>query len=109
MKKFFALLFCFVLLGVVGCDWVSPTEPALTAAFTPLYNGTMTVRFTNESRGASGYLWHSGDGQTRVGVFEPQFTYKVEGEYLARLRACPGSNLESDRCKIAEETVTVPK
>lgn len=103
-----ALLFvlaCFMLAFQVGCQ--SPTEPTVNAAFTPIKDGSLIVRFRNDSTGASHYLWHSGDGQTRS-VKEPEFEYGAEGIYLVSLRACPSDNMDSKHCDAYEEHVEVP-
>ena len=109
MKKIVALLFILALAGFTACDWVSPSEPNVHASFTPLKEpGSTTVRFRNESTGASHYLWNFGNGATST-LFEPEVLYGgFGGTFLVSLRACPGGNMESNKCSVAEQFVTVP-
>lgn len=60
-----------------------------TARFTVVNNGVdagIPVHFTNESSGATSYLWDFGDGNTSTAV-NPVHTYNAAGTYTVKLYA----------------------
>ncbi|MEZ4935737.1 MAG: PKD domain-containing protein [Saprospiraceae bacterium] len=60
-----------------------------TASFSIVNNGVTAgtpVSFTNQSTGASSYLWDFGDGATSTAV-NPSHAYSNAGAYTVKLRA----------------------
>lgn len=93
-------------LGFVQCNKGSePSLPAIKSAFTPSTktgNAPLTVQFTNQSEGASGYTWHFGTGDT-TNTASPAYTYTAPGTYTVRLVA----RSSDGRSATATETIVV--
>ena len=86
---------------VVGPFLVNAT-PAVVAAFTPdpLTGQTpLTVNFTNNSTGASTYLWEFGTGDVSS-VASPAYVYSPLGTFTVCLTAISASNCVDTACSV---------
>jgi len=64
----------------------------LAAFFVPeVICNTLSVRFDNQSRKATNYLWQFGSGNATATTASPVFTYLDTGRYTIRLTANPGT------------------
>ena len=66
------------LNGIVTVD------PQPVVSFAASVVSPLTVAFTNNSSGASSYLWEFGDGNTSI-AFEPTHVYAASASYTVRL------------------------
>jgi PKD repeat protein len=91
-----AILFCLTLVGQPVLQAETRADISLempnscpTASFSIVNNGVTAgtpVSFTNQSTGASSYLWDLGDGSTSTAV-NPSHVYSAAGTYTVKLRA----------------------
>jgi PKD repeat protein len=85
-----------VVMGGNGCQVSLPVviqaPDTVVAAFTATPTSgvvPLTVEFTNNSAGATSYLWDFGDGDTSV-LFEPNHDFTPKGDYTVMLVATNG-------------------
>ncbi len=62
--------------------------------------GPLQVNFTNQSTGASEYLWDFGDGQTSTET-HPSHLYTQTGHYTVTLRATSAYQVNAEKVKVA--------
>jgi PKD repeat protein len=102
IKRNFAVLPLFLLLGFAGC---SKNEPVPAAAFAysagNQFKAPCTVQFTNQSSQAFSYDWWFGTDSSVAGIDapgstlrDPEFTYSKPGAYTITLRAYTESRKE---------------
>ncbi|MEZ4953195.1 MAG: PKD domain-containing protein [Saprospiraceae bacterium] len=91
-----AILLCLTLVGQPVLQAETRADISLempnscpTASFSIVNNGVTAgtpVSFTNQSTGASSYLWDFGDGATSTAV-NPSHVYSSAGAYTVKLRS----------------------
>ncbi|MDW8394192.1 MAG: PKD domain-containing protein [Chitinophagales bacterium] len=86
-----------VWFTVTVYDW--PPLAAFTASPTVIVDYVTEVKFTNQSQGATAYLWEFGDGATSTDV-HPVHTYTVSGQYLACLTAFNDGGCPAKACEL---------
>lgn len=86
-----------VLFTVTVYDW--PPVAAFTANPTVIVDYVTDVHFTNQSQGATSYLWEFGDGATSTDV-HPVHRYTVSGQYLACLNAFNSGGCPAKVCEL---------
>ena len=97
-RSLYITLLCFAF-GLLGC------EEKLNPIASYTYTGSnkpapAEVRFTNNSKNATNYVWEFGDGATSTET-NPKHTYSTGGTFNVKLTAKNGKNIDSQSFSIS--------
>jgi gliding motility-associated-like protein len=88
--------------SVTAGSFTVPSTPPITALFTPnpaTGETPLTVNFTNNSIGATHYLWQFGTGDTSTAV-NPTYIYKPRGTFTVCLTAISATGCIDTACAV---------